>query len=310
MLDREKTAYRIDHVAIMDLPLRKVVYNLYEAASGRVGRPLSLEAAERMSEEADAGDFVFIVTGFPIPPKYLCETDGPPGASVLASVAREIGLRPVFVTDKPCEPVVRAVADESPIELIPRDHSEAEREAERLFSKYDPSIVVAIERPGWNVKREYHTMRGYNISRVVGKTDYLFEAAGERGVLTVGVGDGGNELGLGLLVEEVGRTVPYGERCQCPCGGGIAAATRADVLVVAGTSNWGAYAIASMLALVEGVKYGHDGKREVELLERVIGAGGIDGVTGEPTPTVDGIPTSVDRLVVDLIRTIAGLDEL
>lgn len=300
----ERKAHSLDHLIAADIPVRGVSQYLYAAAVERVGGALCLAAAERLSD-LEEGEGILILTGFPIPPKNVCETDGPPGAAVLASTLREIDLEPILVTDRLCKPVVRAVAEGFTLELMSIERGEAEMEAEALLERYEPSALVAVERPGWNIKEEHHTMRGLNISELVGKTDYLLLKARERRIPTIAVGDGGNELGCGLVEEAVRRYVPSGDRCRCPCGGGIAAAIPADILVIAATSNWGAYAISAILSLLRGVEYRHDGKGEISLLKRVIGAGGIDGVTGEHTPTVDGLRKRVNQLVVELISAIA-----
>ncbi len=302
----EKKCHSLDHLTSADIPMRGVSETLYKAALEKVGGTLCGAAAKQLSK-VEEGRSIFIITGFPIPPRNVCETDGPPGAAVLAYTLRDVGLKPVLVTDKLCEHVVRGVVeDEFPVELVSVERDKAERQCEELLNRYDPAVIVAIERPGWNRRGEYHTMRGYNISDLIGKTDYLFLKAQERGITTIAVGDGGNELGCGLIEETVRKHVPNGDRCQCPCQGGIAASTPAEVLIIAATSNWGAYTMAAALAELKGVEYRHDGKRELLLLERVIKAGGIDGVTGEPTLTVDGLPTLVNQFVVELIWAIAS----
>ena len=108
------------------------------------------------------------------------------------------------------------------------------------------------------------------------------------------------------IIDTVRKHVPYGAKCQCPCGKGIAATTPSDVLVIGGTSNWGAYGIAACLSLLKNLDYRHDGKSELRLLNRIINAGGIDSVTQKREPFVDGVPTSINKLVVDLIWTITN----
>ena len=150
-------------------------------------------------------------------------------------------------------------------------------------------------------------MRGLNISSLVGKTDYLFQMAQKRGMATVAVGDDGNELGCGTILGAVQKHVPYGSKCQCPCRGGIAAVTPADALVISGISNWGGYGIAACFSLLKGLKYEHDKEREIQMLNRILHAGAIDSVTKEGKPSVDGISTSINGLVVDLVWTIANM---
>src|SRR6185436_14111832 len=68
-----------------------------------------------------------------------------------------------------------------------------------------------------------------------------------RGALTVGIGDGGNEVGFGRIPSVVREVMPAGDTCMCPCGGGSAAAVATDVLVVGAISNWAAYGVAAMI---------------------------------------------------------------
>jgi len=303
-LDRK--GYMIDEAVTMDLPLRRVVRKLYEAASANVNKPLCLAAAEGIAENTRRGDTVFIITGFPVVSKNVCETDGPPGAAVLTKTLIGAGIKTVVVTDALCFDVVKAVAPKIPVVKYPIDDEKAKATTEELFSTHNPSVLVSIERPGWNTKQEYHTMSGVKISDLVGKTDYLFSYAEKMGVTTIAVGDGGNELGCGSIAETVRKHVPYGAKCQCPCGKGIAATTPSDVLVIGGTSNWGAYGIAACLSLLKNVDYRHEGKNELRLLGQVINAGGVDSVTKESQPRVDGVPTSINKLVVDLIWSITN----
>ncbi len=53
------------------------------------------------------------------------------------------------------------------------------------------------------------------------------------GTVTIGVGDGGNEIGMGRVRARVVRDVPNGAK--------IASVVRTDHLMVAGISNWGAW---------------------------------------------------------------------
>ena len=304
--DISQKAYMIDQTAALDLPNRKVVRKLYEAASASLEKPLCLTAAERIAKTCNEGDTVFIITGFPVLPKNVGETDGPPGAAVLAETLRAVGLEPIMITDDICVDVVKAASSNVPVLTVPIDDKQAQHTAENLLSKHEPSTLIAIERPGWNARQEYHTMRGLNISSLVGKTDHLFKMGQSRGIATIAVGDGGNELGCGKIIHTVRKHVPYGAKCQCPCGAGIAASTSADVLVIGGTSNWAAYGIAACLSLLKKLEYRHDKESELKLLRRILDAGAVDSVSRESQPFVDGVPTPINSLVVHLIWTITN----
>lgn len=305
-LSIDQKAYLIDQVIALDLPIRRVIRNLYEAATAKVGKPLCLAAAEKIAASSRKGDSVILTTGFPILPKNIGETDGPLGTAVLAETLSLAGLKPMIVTDDYCAEIIKAASPRVPVINFPVRDEEASRLAEKTLSAHNPSALIAVERPGWNRKHEYHNMRGLNISSLIGKTDHLFESARKRGIATIGVGDGGNELGCGTVIDAVRQHVQYGSMCQCPCKGGIAASTPADVLVVSGISNWGAYGIAACLSLLKGLKYEHNTEKELNLLNRVVGAGAIDSITLESKPFVDGLPPSLNALVTELIHAIAN----
>jgi hypothetical protein len=76
--------------------------------------------------------------------------------------------------------------------------------------------------------------------------------------------------------------------------------------VLSGVSNWGSYGIAACLSLLKKLEYKHDGENELRLLNRIVDTGAIDGVTMESKPFVDGVPTSINDLVVDLIWEITN----
>jgi len=298
----DRKAYMIDQAVTVDVAFRKGVQKLYEAAIAIVNKPLCLAAAESITTAAQKGDIVSIITGFPVLEKKVCETDGPLGAAVLSETLRSMGLKPILVTDDLCVDVVKATSLDTVVTVCPTDN-----ETDKLLARHKPSALIAIERPGANIKGEYHTMRGINISHLISsKTDYLFKQARKRGIATVAVGDGGNELGCGAVIDAVQKYVPYGARCQCPCNGGIAAATPADILVIGGTSNWGSYGIAACLSLMKDLKYEHTSECELQLLKRAISAGSADAVTGKKELSVDGLPMSINALIVDLIWEIAS----
>ena len=57
-----------------------------------------------------------------------------------------------------------------------------------------------------------------------------------------GVGDGGNEVGMGKVQKAVIETVPKGDLISC--------ATSTDYLISSGISDWGGFALAMVLYLL------------------------------------------------------------
>ena len=145
--------------------------------------------------------------------------------------------------------------------------------------------VISIERVGPGQHGDCRNMRGDDISTYTTPLHHLFTS--EYGWYRVGIGDGGNELGMGCLDrEEVAAHVPHGETIHC--------CVEADALMVCGVSNWGGAALAAAIALMygEGEKIAGNLTREVSerILERMVYEGpAVDGVSGEQRLCVDGL---------------------
>jgi hypothetical protein len=135
-----------------------------------------------------------------------------------------------------------------------------------------------------------HNMRGEVIDHVTPPLDALFEEtkATRRDVYTLGIGDGGNEIGMGCFPWEQLRTA-----IQRGPGARIACRTATDEVITAGISNWGAYTLIAAMGIlnpklpVRGIL---DVDFERRLLARLVAeAGAVDGVTLKREPTVDGV---------------------
>src|SRR5207249_6359795 len=105
-------------------------------------------------------------------------------------------------------------------------------------------------------------------------------------LVSIGVGDGGNEIGMGKISHDtIVRNIPNGDLIHCRVA--------TDHLIVAGVSNWGAYGLAAGVALLRGVKLPaelFDPERERAILQTMVDVGPlVDGVTGLQTATVDGL---------------------
>src|SRR5262249_9814033 len=104
-------------------------------------------------------------------------------------------------------------------------------------------------------------------------------------ITTIGIGDGGNEIGMGKISwETIRRNIPNGARVACR--------VPTDYLIVCGVSNWGGYGLAAgilhLRARLAGDLFDHE--RERELLQLMVQKGPlVDGVREEPSVSVDGI---------------------
>ncbi len=133
------------------------------------------------------------------------------------------------------------------------------------------------------------SMRGIDLTKSINPTHLLFEAAGLRGpaITTIGIGDGGNEIGMGKIPWPIIRRNVNGSAA-------IACRISTDFLIVAGVSNWGAYGLAAGVRLLRNAPpdpHLFDPERERQLLQLMIDAGPlVDGVTRRREATVDGLP--------------------
>jgi hypothetical protein len=168
-----------------------------------------------------------------------------------------------------------------------------------------PSAVISVEKAGRNLAGEYHTMKGFNVSACHAKVEAIVSEARKRNILTIAVGDGGNEVGMGNIIQTVLKSVPYASKCQCPCGRGIAAESEVHLLVPAAVSNWGSYGIAANLARITGTPALHSPELEEAMLASIVQEGAIDGIEGTPRLSVDGVPVDMLRLIVGLLEKMA-----
>ncbi len=250
-------------------------------------------AAERAARALLRARRVLITTGFALGPA-MAETDGPPGAAVLGRALRRLGARVRYITDAiavpPLTGVLRLLGEPVAIEVFP--DGDADAAARRLLRRLAPTHLVSIERPGRAADGAWRSARGEPVGAWNRPIDALFLARFR--ARTIGVGDGGNEIGMGVVprrrLEAAGITR------------GIASAVKADHLVVAGVSNWGAYGIVAHLGRLAGRELLHTGAEERRLIRRCVRAGAVDGITRRREPTVDGVPLDAHAGIVELMR--------
>ncbi len=328
------TGERIDRLISLDVTARGVIHILYPLARGKSKEPLCLAAARLLQERVHQNEVVFLATGWPDRPHItptIAETDGPVGAAALARALHH-GLGAVsviLVEDQIIEGMSRvtqaagfrvlspeqAIAAASSRSLIrgaavigfPTDAMEAERNARELIEQYKPAAIIVIEKGGMNEKGKIHTSRGDETTADMAKVDYLVLEARKRNIATIGIGDGGNELGMGVIQEEIKKSpIPWAAECRCGCGGGTAPATPTDVLIAATISNWGAYGIAACLAaLLQRPEILHDAKVEEAILQAAADASFIDGATGYVMPPgADSLASPVHQAFITLLGEI------
>ena len=192
------------------------------------------------------------------------------------------------------------------------------------FASNQPSLIVACERAGPARDGVCYTMRGVSMSKLVAPLHKLVverqcQSAGQPPPSCVAIGDGGNELGMGKVMDAVEKHIPLGKKIGC--------VVPADRLIASSVSNWGAYGLAAAVALCRAQIDPRFGKTdaaadsaivhewinrclpteqdEVDLLDRCVKAGCRDGVTGKMEATVDGMPLEHSLQCLRDIRAVA-----
>jgi hypothetical protein len=322
--------HQVDKLITMDLPFRGVIDILYPAAREKAGAPLTMLAAERLLGAVKAHDIILIATGWPDRPHIspeVAETDGPPGAALLGrALHRGLKALPFFLVETRLIHAMKSVTQSagfrvlSPEEAIaasqsssplhgaavlgfPTDPEEARQESTTLLNRYKPQAVITIEKGGMNEKGIVHTSRGHDTTEQMAKVDFLVAEARSRNILTIGIGDGGNEVGMGNIRDVIRQRLPFGAQCRCPCGQGIAPVTEVDVLVTATVSNWAAYGISACLAwLLRDAAVMHEEDLEKWVLYHASDAGLIDGISGFVEPGADGLRAPMHGHLVELLK--------
>ena len=292
---------------------RNVIAKLYDAAcAAQNGGPLCVLAARRILQTLGPGKVVFITTGAGDPDFLPAgETDGPPGAAALAlAIHAATGALPVLLTREAfvanlqatvlaCGLGIRAPEALARVPfsaaVLPVAAGEtAEAQALHYVERFDPAMMIAVEKLGPNPDGVACSSTGTPTSAERGRAECLFDLARERGIPTLGIGDNGNEIGFGLIRDAVVQHKPNGARL------GTRVAT--DVLVPANTSNWGAYAVEAALAvLLDRPELMHGVEIERRMIEACVAAHGVDGSTGRHVMAVDGMPAEMSYAVVTLL---------
>ncbi|WP_457093575.1 glutamate cyclase domain-containing protein [Microvirga sp. P5_D2] len=288
----------------------------YAAARAAAGGPTVLQAGRLLLGLPTRGT-VFVTTGagnsVTLPEG---ETDGPSGAAFVARALWLQGHRIVLLSDQAFLPGIvasfRAVAlpiDESEegdgvrVEDFPLGANAGKAKVEALLATYPDAVAgVFIEKPGPNSRGVFHTSSGKaKNSESVAHLHLLAEVLKTRGHLTIGIGDGGNEIGFGRVGRVLEEDLPLARDCGCGCGGGIVNATDVDSLVSASTSNWGAYGVVAAMAILSGRDDLLPPMEAVEAtVEASVLAGANDGYSGENVATVDGVAPAANEAVYAL----------
>mmetsp|Transcript_22919 Transcript_22919/g.55476 ORF Transcript_22919/g.55476 Transcript_22919/m.55476 type:complete len:293 (+) Transcript_22919:34-912(+) len=279
---------------------------------GRGIKPLIIPGELELASKAVLGaEVVVILTGFPCLLDRECptETDGPSGAIAVALAVVRSGKKAVIAVDECNAKVLQAglsqCKEEITLEVFPPASAWDDAQQKRLAELGGRAgCVVALERAGPGKDGKYYTMRARDMTSLLAPLDRLFDDSyrssnGFR-YTTVGIGDGGNEVGMGKVMSKVVEHIPNGETIACT--------SAADHLIVASVSNWGGYALAAAVSILSGNRsLLLTSDEETAVVSAVVDAGARDGPTGQEGLFVDGMPLQTSLDVLEDLRTAAAL---
>ena len=297
----------IDRVLSLELQGAALPYGvkarLYEAARKVHTKSPVQEAAEFLNKPPCN---VGIVTGAQVPEKMpLGENDGPLGAVVLAKTLQNIGHKVIFYTDTAAALPIEQLLDWLSIDVEVIHLKKGDTENQKQIAEY-LDIAIAVERLGGNPNGIIYGATGVSRSEFRCNTDTIFESMTALGKPTIGIADGGNEIGCGKIRHIIVETLAdlnYADRT--PCGGGIFSVVSTDVLVIATSSNLGCAGLTAALAfLLKDPRLCHTKEMERAIIAKGVEIGLTDGGTGKVIEAVDGVAAELHASLVSIMEAI------
>ena len=307
---------------------------------------------------------IWIVTGFCCFGKG--ESDGPLGSHFLALALQKMGFSPRLITDSYSHDYFNDLHNTAGHHETTNRHETTDRHDTtgqhdttgskqpspvsipyptycfqnleallQLFETEKPVALIAVERCGRAKDGKYYSMRKKDISAVTPPLDELFLRKPSN-CISIGIGDGGNEIGMGC----------YHDLLAAHCDI-IPSCVRCDFPIMATVSNWGAYGLIAALeqyrsrglqkspealrAAQDTLKRPHDTLRTAQdtlksphgtlpdytgtskatqekllptpdevqaFFQHLLQSGAPDGISGPGHPSVDGFPISYDLEVI------------
>lgn len=227
---------------------------------------------------------VLIGTGFPVGDRF--ETDGPIGAIGLYKVLEQLGYQPIFVCAPPISKILKKIYLTKEIPILNWEDSISI--VESILNEFHPTLVISVEQPGITQDRRYYNMQKQDITDSVAKYDLFFQSCS---CPTLAFGDGGNEIGMGNIIEELSK-LPI-----------IPSVTTCDELVIATVSNWGVYGVlAAMGQMLQTDLFTiFDPKAIIEYL---VANGSVDGITSRSDYSEDGFPIEVGLSIISQLNEV------
>lgn len=208
------------------------------------------------------------------------ETDGPVGTYFLCQALQKIGFSPVIITDFYSKTFFEGIG--FPVEIY-----DWQTDPKLLFQKYQPVMLLSVERCGRASDGRYYSMNKTDISEYTPSIDALFL---QPDVLSIGIGDGGNEIGMGKYYEVLKEAlIIFPSIISC------------DYLIPATVSNWGAYGLLTALSIQYKTNLLPSFLDVSKYLHFIVDQGASDGIKGKGNYSVDGFDLQTEKEILLLL---------
>ncbi len=220
---------------------------------------------------------VLIVTGFYISYANASETDGPAGSIALGRALKNIGFNVIYVTDKWSYSILKGITESKDriVEFPVDNHENSKKFASKLIEELNPSLCISIERASLMGDGTYRNWKGEDVSEYNAKIDYLFNYS----KFSIGIGDGGNEIGMGNLNSEIKKVEGLPDN---------PATTEVNNLIISSCSNWGAYGLIAEISSILNKNLLISVDDAKELIIKSVDLGAVEGMSGDSVYAVDG----------------------
>ena len=201
------------------------------------------------------------------------------------------------------------------LETFPSVFSSKDEERFAKFAKLC-NLLISCERARPGKDGKCYTMRGIDMNKK-GLIAPLHRLVEEANCKMISIGDGGNELGMGKVIESIRNNLKVlnGDMIEC--------VVAADFLIAASVLNWGGYALSAAAIVAHMGEMSSDEDKssdsiqkwtnrcllskedDIALLNHCLSTGCRDGVSEKMESTVDGMPLETSLACLqDICKTI------
>jgi hypothetical protein len=103
------------------------------------------------------------------------------------------------------------------------------------------------------------------------------------------VGDGGNEIGMGNVAEEVTNVDSLVKK---------ACVTSVTELILSSVSNWGGYGLVASLSKLSGKNLMPTVEEDMDLIKKTVDLGAVDGMSNSQEYKVDGFTLEENAVTI------------